>query len=71
VLDKCIDRAIFKMFGINGVENVRYLKSVFGIHCHDIIENRKCKFFDRIFRIQALKDPKHEAAYKMSLESVK
>ena len=50
ILDNCINRALYKIFGACNNENLLYLRHCFGLpSLLNMIENRRRKFLDRVF----------------------
>jgi len=48
ILDNCISRVLYKMFGVSDNENMLRVRQCLGLlSLMNMIENRLCKFMDR------------------------
>ena len=47
VLDRCLDRAVYRIFGVCNKDNVSSLRTLLGLHgMSKLVENRRAKFMD-------------------------
>jgi len=45
VLDRCLDRAVYRIFGVCDNDNVSSLRTVLGLHgVSDMVKNRRVNF---------------------------
>jgi len=49
VLDRCLDRAVYKIVGVCGKDNVSCLRTQLGLHTvSNFVKNRYVKLLDRL-----------------------
>jgi len=47
VLDRCLDRAVYRIFGVCDNDNVSSLRTVLGLHgVSNMVKNRRAKFLE-------------------------
>ena len=47
VLDRCLDRAVYRIFGVCDKDNVSYLRTLVGLHSvSNFVKNRRVKLLD-------------------------
>ena len=47
VLDRCLDRPVYRIFGVCDKDNVSSLRTLLGLHgVSNLVKNRRAKFLD-------------------------
>ena len=50
VLDRCVDRAVYRIFGVCDNDNVTSVRTVLGLHgVSNLVKNRRAKFLEGLF----------------------